>query len=150
MARRARPGIAALLDVTQAREKLNAAPADSRGPRINAGGRISEADLGLRLLLSEDRVEALALAETLEAVNRQRQDVEASIMEAALDAAETQAAPGGRRCWSRRGLAPRRCRHRRRPDQGTLQPPGLCGRVRGRGRQRARGGRWRGSTWVRR
>jgi single-stranded-DNA-specific exonuclease len=95
MARRARPGIAALLDVSQAREKLNAATCGfALGPRINAGGRISEADLGLRLLLSEDRVEALALAERLEAVNRQRQDVEAGIMDAALFAAETQVAAG--------------------------------------------------------
>jgi len=95
MARRARPGIAALLDVTQAREKLNAATFGyALGPRINAGGRISEADLGLRLLLSEDRIEALALAERLDAVNRIRQDVEAGIMEAAMFAAETQLAAG--------------------------------------------------------
>jgi single-stranded-DNA-specific exonuclease len=95
MARRSRPGIAALLDVTQAREKLNAATCGfALGPRINAGGRISEADLGLRLLLSEDRVEALMLAERLEAVNRTRQDVEAGIMDAAMAAAETQIAAG--------------------------------------------------------
>jgi len=95
MARRARPGIAALLDVTQAREKLNAATCGyALGPRINAGGRVSEADLGLRLLLSEDRIEALALAETLEALNRTRQDVEAGIMDAAMFAAEAQVAAG--------------------------------------------------------
>jgi single-stranded-DNA-specific exonuclease len=95
MARRARPGVAALLDVTQAREKLNAATCGyALGPRINAGGRVSEADLGLRLLLSEDRIEALALAETLEALNRTRQDVEASIMEAAMFGAEAQVAAG--------------------------------------------------------
>ena len=95
MARRSRPGIAALLDVTQARDKLNAATCGfALGPRINAGGRISEADLGLRLLLSQDRIEALALAEKLEAVNRTRQDVEAGIMEAAMFAAETQVAAG--------------------------------------------------------
>ncbi|WP_254073496.1 single-stranded-DNA-specific exonuclease RecJ [Acidisphaera sp. S103] len=95
MARRARPGIAALLDVTQARDKLNAATCGyALGPRINAGGRISEADLGLRLLLAQDRVEALALAERLEAVNRTRQDVEAGIMEAAMFAAEVQVAAG--------------------------------------------------------
>jgi single-stranded-DNA-specific exonuclease len=95
MGRRARPGIAALLDVTQARDRLNAATCGfALGPRINAGGRISEADLGLRLLLTEDRVEALALAEKLEAVNRQRQDVEASIMDAALYAAELQVGAG--------------------------------------------------------
>jgi single-stranded-DNA-specific exonuclease len=95
MARRSRPGIAALLDVTQARDRLNAATCGyALGPRINAGGRISEADLGLRLLLSQDRIEALALAEKLEAVNRTRQDVEAGIMEAAMFAAETQVAAG--------------------------------------------------------
>jgi single-stranded-DNA-specific exonuclease len=95
MARRSRPGIAALLDVTQARDKLNAATCGyALGPRINAGGRISEADLGLRLLLSEDRIEALALAEKLEAVNRMRQDVEAGIMEAAMFAAEIQVTAG--------------------------------------------------------
>jgi single-stranded-DNA-specific exonuclease len=95
MARRSRPGITALLEVTQARDKLNAATCGfALGPRINAGGRISEADLGLRLLLTEDRIEALALAETLEAVNRTRQDVEAGIMEAAMFAAEAQVAAG--------------------------------------------------------
>jgi len=95
MARRGRPGIAALLDVAQARDKLNAATCGfALGPRINAGGRISEADMGLRLLLTEERVEALALAERLEAVNRQRQDVEAGIMDAAMRSAETQVAAG--------------------------------------------------------
>jgi single-stranded-DNA-specific exonuclease len=95
MGRRSRPGIAALLDVTQAREKLTAFTCGyALGPRINAGGRISEADMGLRLLLSEDRVEALMLAERLEAVNRTRQDVEAGMMEAAMAAAEAQVAAG--------------------------------------------------------
>lgn len=95
MARRSRLGITALLEVTQAREALNASTCGyALGPRINAGGRISEADLGLRLLLSEDRIEALALAERLEAVNRMRQDVEAGIMEAAMLAAESQVAAG--------------------------------------------------------
>ncbi|WP_428483998.1 single-stranded-DNA-specific exonuclease RecJ [Rhodopila sp.] len=95
MARRTRPGITALLEVAQAREKLNAATCGfALGPRINAGGRISEADLGLRLLLTEDRVEALALAERLDAVNRQRQDVEAGIMEAAMRSAEAQVTAG--------------------------------------------------------
>jgi single-stranded-DNA-specific exonuclease len=95
MARRSRAGIAALLEVTQAREKLNASTCGfGLGPRINAGGRISEADLGLRLLLAEDRIEAQALAEKLEAVNRMRQDVEAGIMEAAMFAAEAQVGAG--------------------------------------------------------
>ena len=95
MARRSRPGIAALLQVTQARDRLTAATCGyALGPRINAGGRISEADLGLRLLLCRDPIEAMVLAERLEAVNRTRQDVEAGIMQAAMLAAEAQVAAG--------------------------------------------------------
>lgn len=95
MSRRARPGVAALLELTQAKDRLTASTCGfGIGPRINAGGRISEADLGLRLLLTEDRVDAIALAERLEAVNRQRQDVEAGIMESAMLSAEGQLASG--------------------------------------------------------
>jgi single-stranded-DNA-specific exonuclease len=95
MARRARPGIAALLQVTQARDKLTAFTCGyGLGPRINAAGRISEADLGLRLLLCDDRIEALALAERLDLVNRQRQEVEATMLETALREAERQAERG--------------------------------------------------------
>jgi single-stranded-DNA-specific exonuclease len=64
------------------------------GPRINAGGRISEADLGLRLLLCDDPLDATALAERLDAVNRQRQTVEAGVLAAAEEAAEAQVAAG--------------------------------------------------------
>jgi len=95
MARRSRPGIAALLQVSGAREALTAATCGfALGPRINAGGRISEADLGLRLLLTEDPLEAQALAERLDGVNRQRQEVESSIMETAMQAAQAQLAAG--------------------------------------------------------
>lgn len=95
MGRRARPGVAALLEVSGAREKLGAGTCGfALGPRINAGGRISEADMGLRLLLTEDAAEARLLAERLDAVNRQRQDVEASIVDAAMYAAEAQVATG--------------------------------------------------------
>jgi single-stranded-DNA-specific exonuclease len=95
MAKRGRPGIAALLDVTQAREKLSTFTCGfALGPRINAAGRISEADMGLRLLLTEDRAEAMLLAERLDSVNRQRQEVEAGMLETALLEAEVQASAG--------------------------------------------------------
>jgi single-stranded-DNA-specific exonuclease len=95
MARRARPGIAALLEVA----KLTEAPTAMHcgfalGPRINAAGRIAESDMGLRLLLSEDPGAAADLAQALDAVNRQRQAVEAAIMVDALTQAEAQAAAG--------------------------------------------------------
>jgi single-stranded-DNA-specific exonuclease len=95
MARRARPGVAALLDVAQSRERPSTATCGfALGPRINAAGRIAEADLGLRLLLCQDPVEAAGLAATLDAVNRQRQEVEAAMLDAAMRAAEAQAAAG--------------------------------------------------------
>jgi single-stranded-DNA-specific exonuclease len=95
MARRARPGVAALMDVALTRDRPSTATCSfALGPRINASGRIAEADLGLRLLLCEDPVEAAALAATLDAVNRQRQDVEAAMLNDALSAAEAQAGRG--------------------------------------------------------
>jgi single-stranded-DNA-specific exonuclease len=95
MARRARPGVAALLDVAQVRDRLSTGTCGfALGPRINAAGRIAEADLGLRLLLCEDPVEAASLAAMLDAVNRQRQDVEAAMLDDAMRAAETQANAG--------------------------------------------------------
>jgi single-stranded-DNA-specific exonuclease len=95
MARRARPGIAALLEVA----KLNDAPTAMHcgfalGPRINASGRIAESDMGLRLLLSEDVDSARDLAETLDSVNRQRQLVEAGILQSAIAVAESQVIAG--------------------------------------------------------
>jgi single-stranded-DNA-specific exonuclease len=94
MAKRQRPGIAALLEVA----KLTEAPTAMHcgfalGPRINASGRIAESDMGLRLLLS-DEPEAAALARTLDSVNRQRQTVEANILTDALVQAEAQIAAG--------------------------------------------------------
>jgi single-stranded-DNA-specific exonuclease len=95
MARRARPGIAALLDVAQCRAVPDTfACGFALGPRINAAGRIAEADLGLRLLLAEDELEARGIALQLDAINRQRQDVEAAVLDAAMAAAEAQAAEG--------------------------------------------------------
>ncbi len=95
MGRRARPGIAALLEVAQMHDQPTAFTCGfGLGPRINAAGRISEADLGLRLLLCDDPVEARALAETLDSINRQRQEVEAGMLEQAMRAAGEQAEAG--------------------------------------------------------
>ncbi len=58
------------------------------GPRINAGGRIGQADLGARLLASDDPHETAALAERLDTLNTERREVEASVRAAALDQAE--------------------------------------------------------------
>jgi single-stranded-DNA-specific exonuclease len=95
MARRGRAGIAALLDQANASGVPSAMSCGFiLGPRINAGGRIAQADLGLRLLLEDDPVEARALAQTLDAVNRERQAVESGVLESALHAAEVQILAG--------------------------------------------------------
>jgi single-stranded-DNA-specific exonuclease len=95
MGRRARPGLAALMDVAKTRDAPTAMTCGyGLGPRINAGGRISEADLGLRLLLCDDALDATALAERLDAINRQRQTVEAGMLEAAEEAAQAQVEAG--------------------------------------------------------
>ncbi len=93
MARRGRAGIAALLEVGQVRDRPTAHSLGFiLGPRINAAGRVDEPDLGLRLLLCDDPVEARAMAERLDAVNRRRQEVEGEVLGGALAAAEAQAA----------------------------------------------------------
>jgi single-stranded-DNA-specific exonuclease len=46
------------------------------GPRINAGGRIGRADLGVRLLLETDPIEAAKIAAELDRLNRERQAIE--------------------------------------------------------------------------
>lgn len=61
------------------------------GPRINAGGRIGAADLGARLLATDDPHEAAALAARLDRLNAERRDIEAAV----LAAAEAQAAGRG-------------------------------------------------------
>jgi single-stranded-DNA-specific exonuclease len=57
------------------------------GPRINAGGRIGRADLGVRLLLEEDPSEAGRIAAELDRLNRERQQIEqATLLQAEAEA----------------------------------------------------------------
>ena len=89
MARRARPGLVALADVA----RLSQAPTAHHlgyvlGPRVNAGGRIGRADLGARLLATEDPAEAQAMALRLEELNAERREIEARVRDAALAQAE--------------------------------------------------------------
>ncbi|MDF2972173.1 MAG: single-stranded-DNA-specific exonuclease RecJ [Microvirga sp.] len=77
MRSRRRVGLAALLDTAG----LAGAPESWHlgylvGPRINAGGRIGDAALGSKLLLTEDPVQAGRLAAELDRLNRDRQAIE--------------------------------------------------------------------------
>ncbi|MGB7656467.1 MAG: single-stranded-DNA-specific exonuclease RecJ [Novosphingobium sp.] len=84
MARREATGMAALIDAS----RLTRAPACSDlgfalGPRINAGGRVGEATLGVRLLTTEDEDEARTIAAQLSQLNEERRGIEAAVQEAA-------------------------------------------------------------------
>ena len=85
MARRGNPGLRAIGDLAGL-----AGPPGARdlgfavGPRINAGGRVGQADLGARLLATDDPDEAVLLARRLDALNRERQTIEQAVMDAAL------------------------------------------------------------------
>jgi len=57
-------------------------------PRLNAAGRIADAKDGLRLLLTEDPVEAAALARELETLNARRQELDQKILDEAIELAD--------------------------------------------------------------
>ncbi len=84
MARRGNTGMAALIDASRlARSPQCSDLGFALGPRINAGGRVGEATLGVRLLTTEDPDEARAIAAQLSALNDERRAVEAAVQEAA-------------------------------------------------------------------
>ena len=95
MARRERPGLRALADVA----KLDTAPTAYAlgfvlGPRINAGGRIGQADLGARLLATDNPIEASKLAERLHTLNAERREIEAAVRAEALAQVEARGDTG--------------------------------------------------------
>jgi single-stranded-DNA-specific exonuclease len=84
MAGRRNIGLAALIEAS----RLTRAPTCSDlgfalGPRINAGGRVGRADLGVRLLTSTDPAEARAIAAELDRLNEERRAIEAIVQEGA-------------------------------------------------------------------
>jgi single-stranded-DNA-specific exonuclease len=93
MAGRKNAGLAALSDVARINERPSAYHAGFLlGPRVNAGGRVGRSDLGARLLASDDTTFARAIAAELDALNTERRDIEAKVLDAAIAAAEALAA----------------------------------------------------------
>ncbi len=96
MARRGNAGLAALADIAGVRERPDAYHLGYvMGPRVNAGGRVGQSDLGARLLSTDDPDEAAELARRLDEFNRERQEIEAAVLQAAMDLAETDAGEAG-------------------------------------------------------
>ncbi len=84
MARRENTGMAALIDASRLSRAPNCSDLGfALGPRINAGGRVGESTLGVRLLTTEDPDEARAIAAQLSALNDERRAIEAAVQEAA-------------------------------------------------------------------
>jgi single-stranded-DNA-specific exonuclease len=84
MTHRRNAGMAALIDAS----RLTRPPSCSDcgfalGPRINAGGRVGESSLGVRLLTTEDPDEARTIAAQLSALNEERRAIEAAVQDAA-------------------------------------------------------------------
>lgn len=91
---RAQPGIAALFRVA-GREARSAGAFDlgfALGPRVNAAGRLADMTLGIECLTTDDPVRAMEIATQLDAINRERRDIEATMQETALAAIEAQSA----------------------------------------------------------
>ncbi len=95
MARRQRPGVVALSDVS----RMDTAPSSYHlgfllGPRVNAGGRIGKSDLGARLLATTDPREAQSMAERLDELNTERREIENQVREMASEQAEARGLDG--------------------------------------------------------
>ena len=94
---RMQAGVAALFAAAR-REPVRASAADfgfALGPRLNAAGRLADMTLGIECLLTDDAARAAELASQLDAINRERREVEDGMREqaeAALAALAGQAA----------------------------------------------------------
>ena len=91
MAGRGNLGIRALADVAGIDRPLDCYHAGFvLGPRVNAGGRVGESGLGVRLLSSNDASETHAIAQTLDELNKERQEIEQRVFRLALEQAEAE------------------------------------------------------------
>jgi single-stranded-DNA-specific exonuclease len=85
LAQRRKAGLVALSDAAGIGERMDAYHLGYvLGPRVNAGGRVGRSDLGARLLSTEDPTEARRLAAELDRLNEERKQVEAQVLEDAL------------------------------------------------------------------
>ena len=83
---RMQAGVAALFRAA-GREARRATPFDlgfALGPRLNAAGRLADMALGIECLTTDDEGRAWAIAQQLDAINRERRDIEADMQDSAL------------------------------------------------------------------
>ncbi len=91
MAQTGRPGLRALLEVSQVQPPIRSEDVAFRlAPRINAAGRLEHASAGVRLLLTRDEAEGRQLAEELNTCNQRRQEMEHGMLTEAEELFRTQ------------------------------------------------------------
>jgi single-stranded-DNA-specific exonuclease len=84
MAKRENIGMAALIDASRLKRPPSCSDLGfALGPRINAGGRVGESTLGVRLLTSDNAEEASDIAAQLSRLNEERRAIETEVQEAA-------------------------------------------------------------------
>lgn len=89
-AARCTPGIAALLRAA-GRPLAEASSFDLgfvAGPRLNAAGRLADMSLGIECLITDDEARAANCAQELDRLNRERRNIEAGMLQQALQALE--------------------------------------------------------------
>lgn len=88
---RAHAGIQALFQVA-GRQPSQATAFDlgfAVGPRINAAGRLTDMEIGIRCLCTDDPIEAQQLAQELDSINQERRQIESQMHQSALQAVES-------------------------------------------------------------
>ena len=93
---RARPGIAALIEVSKrAASKLVASDLGfAVAPRLNAAGRLEDMAIGIRCLLAEEMATARLLAARLHELNSERREIEGAMNEVAIARIDAEAHAG--------------------------------------------------------
>ena len=98
LAQSKRAGIIALKKVSLVEKTVSAGDVGFRlAPRLNAAGRLDDAKRGVELLLSSDPEASEALADELDAGNRERQEIEREILADALKKLDSDTSMEGRR-----------------------------------------------------
>ncbi len=88
MQARSNQGLAALIDHAGVTGALNAYHCGFiAGPRINAGGRVGQADLGMKLLTSDSSQDHINISSLLSQYNDERKAIEQHVQEAAFEQA---------------------------------------------------------------
>ncbi|MGB0713290.1 MAG: single-stranded-DNA-specific exonuclease RecJ [Gammaproteobacteria bacterium] len=87
---RTRPGIEALIEVS-GRQRATLSATDlgfALGPRLNAAGRLDDMSIGIECLLSAETSDARNRAQQLDALNKERREIEGSMQAQALEVLE--------------------------------------------------------------